>query len=102
MAVTCAGNVLCDIINKGRELIDTFFGKFLALFKVTQKNKEGLRRIKGITMAQWTDVNPNNRFINLLPLPWMSEISGAVYLALPGLMAGRQEAGRNAGDFRKF
>ena len=36
--VTC---VLCDIINKGREFIDTF-GEFLPLFKVRQKNKEGL------------------------------------------------------------
>ena len=40
MDVTCASNVLCDVINKGREFIDTSFGKFLTLFKVIQKNKE--------------------------------------------------------------
>ena len=40
--VTCASNVLCDVINKGCELINTFFGEFLALFKEIQKNKEGL------------------------------------------------------------
>ena len=72
--------------------ISLFFGKFLALFKVIQKNKEGLWRIKGITMAQWTNINRNNRFVNPPPLSWMSEISGAVHLALLGLMAGsRQE-----------
>ena len=41
-------------------------------------------------MAQWTNVNRNNRFINLPPLPWMSEVSGTIHLALPGLMAGKQ------------
>ena len=41
MAVMCSSNVLCDVVNKGHELIDTFFGEFLALFKEIQKNKEG-------------------------------------------------------------
>ena len=40
--VTCASNVLGNIINKGREFIGTFFDEFLALFKVIEKNKEGL------------------------------------------------------------
>ena len=39
-------------------------------------------------MAQLTNVNQNNRFVNPLPLPWLSEIFEAVHLALPGLMAG--------------
>ena len=91
MAVICASNVFGDVVNKGCEFMDTFFGKFLALFKEIQKNKEGLWRIKGITMAQWTNVNRNNRFVNPPPLPWLSEISGALHLALPGLTAeGRQ------------
>ena len=66
-------------------------------------------------MAQWTNINRNNRFVNPLPLSWMTKVSGAVHLALPGLMVGRQagrQAGegrkagrqirRNAGEFRKF
>ena len=58
-------------------------------------------------MAQWTNVNRNNRFVNPPPLPWLSEISGALHLALPGLTAGRQagrQAGgrRNTGEFRKI
>ena len=44
MAITCASNVLYDIINKNHEFIDTFFGKFLALFKEIQMNKEGYKR----------------------------------------------------------
>ena len=42
------------------------------------------------SMVQWTKHNRNNRFVNLPSLPWLSEISGAVHLALPGLTAGRQ------------
>ena len=38
----CQKQCLCDIVNKSRELINTFFGKFLAFFKEIQKNKEGL------------------------------------------------------------
>ena len=86
MAITCASNILCDIINKGCELMDTLFKEI--------KNKEGLWRIKRITMAQWINVNWNNRFVNPQPLPWLSEISGAIHLALLGLMAGRQVASR--------
>ena len=41
-------------------------------------------------MVQWTKRNQNNRFMNLPSLPWQPEISGAIHLALPGLMAGRQ------------
>ena len=40
LAVMCASNVLCDVISKGCELIDTSFGEFLVLFKEIQKNKE--------------------------------------------------------------
>ena len=47
-------------------------------------------RIKGIAMAQWVDRLRNNIFVNLLPLPSLYEISGALHLAQPGLMAGRQ------------
>ena len=65
-------------------------------------NKEGEIRIKGIAMAQ--NRLQNNIFINLPPLPLSCEISGALHLVQPGLMAGRQAgwlagwlAGRLAG-----
>ena len=45
-------------------------------------------------MAQWVNHLRNNIFINLLSLLWLSEISGALQLALSGLMAGRWQAGR--------
>ena len=61
-------------------------------------------------MAQWVNRLRNNIFVNPPPLPLSCEISGALHLAQPGLMAGRQAgwlagwlAGRrNTGKFRKF
>ena len=50
------------------------------------------------SMVQWTKRDRNNRFVNPPSLPWLSEISGAVHLALLGLTAGR----RNAGEFQYF
>ena len=47
-------------------------------------------------MAQWVNHLRNNIFVNLPPLLLLCEISGALHLAQPGLMAGRQ-AGRQAG-----
>ena len=49
-------------------------------------------------MAQWTNLNRNNSFVNPWRLPLLCEISGAVHLALVGLTAGRQ----NPGKFQKF
>ena len=45
---------------------------------------------KGITMVQWVNRLQNNIFVNLPPLHLLCEISGALHLAQPGLMAGRQ------------
>ena len=47
-------------------------------------------------MGQWVNCLRNNIFINSPPLPLSYEISGALHLAQPGFMAGRQ-AGRLAG-----
>ena len=41
-------------------------------------------------MAQWVNRLRNNIFVNPPPLPLSCEISGALHLAQPGLMAGRQ------------
>ena len=41
-------------------------------------------------MAQWVNRLRNKIFVNPLPLPLLCEISGALYLAQPGLTAGRQ------------
>ena len=49
--------------------------------------------MKANSMVQWTERNRNNGFVNPPKLPWLSEISGAVHLAQPGITAGRQ-AGR--------
>ena len=43
-------------------------------------------------MAQWVNRLRNNIFVNPPPLPLLCEISGAVHLAQPGLMAGRLAA----------
>ena len=51
-------------------------------------------------MAQWVNCLRNNIFINPPPLPLSCEISGALIIVQPGLMAGRQtgrQAGRQAG-----
>ena len=47
-------------------------------------------------MVQWVNRLRNNIFVNPPPLPLLCEVSGAVDLAQPGLMAGWQ-AGRQAG-----
>ena len=47
-------------------------------------------------MAQWVNCFRNNIFVNPPPLSLSCEISGALHLARPGLMAGRL-AGRQAG-----
>ena len=39
-------------------------------------------------MAQWVNRLRNNIFVNTPPLPLSCEISGALYLAQPGLTAG--------------
>ena len=44
-------------------------------------------------MAQWVNCFRNNIFINVLPLPLLCEIFGALHLVQPGLMAGRQNTG---------
>ena len=40
-------------------------------------------------MAQWVNRLQNKIFVNPPPLPLLCEISGALHLAQPGLMAGR-------------
>ena len=58
-------------------------------------------------MAQWVNRLRNNIFVNSPPLPLSCEISGALHLAQPGLMAGRlvgrlagwQASRRNTGKF---
>ena len=45
--------------------------------------------IEANSMVQWTECNQNNRFVNPPSLPWLSESSGALRLALPGLTASR-------------
>ena len=40
-------------------------------------------------MAQWTNFNRSNIFINPTSLPLLCEKSGAIHLAEPGLTAGR-------------
>ena len=52
-------------------------------------------------MAQWVNRLQNNIFVNPPPLPLSCEISGALHLAQPGLMAGRL-AGRQAGWLMKY
>ena len=47
-------------------------------------------------MAQWVNHLRNDIFVNPPPLPLSCEISGALHLARPGLMAGRL-AGWQAG-----
>ena len=57
-------------------------------------------------MAQWTNLNRNNIFVNPTRLPLLCEKSGAIHLAEPSLTAGRLAgwlAGRrNTGKFRNF
>ena len=59
--------------------------------------------MKGIAMVQWINRLRNNIFVNLLPLPLLCEIYGALHLAQPGLTAGRQAgwlAGRQSDEIQ--
>ena len=40
-------------------------------------------------MAQWVNRLRKNIFVNPPPLPLLCEVTGALHLAQPGLMAGR-------------
>ena len=57
-------------------------------------------------MAQWVNRLRNNIFVNAPPLPLLCEISGALHLVQPGLMAGWLAGWladrRNPVNFRKF
>ena len=53
-------------------------------------------------MAQWANRLRNNIFVNPPPLPLLYEISGALHLEQPGLMAGCQAGRRNTGEFQKL
>ena len=57
-------------------------------------------------MVQWVNHLRNNIFVNPPPLPLLCEISGALHLAQPGLMAGwpsvRPAGRRNTGEFQNF
>ena len=57
-------------------------------------------------MAQWVNRLRNNIFVNPPPLPLSCEVTGALHLAQPGLMAGRPSVRpsgrRNTGEFRNF
>ena len=53
-------------------------------------------------MAQWVNRLRNRIFVNAPPLPLLCEISGALHLAQPSLMAGWQAVRRNTGEFRNF
>ena len=53
-------------------------------------------------MAQWVNHLGNNIFVNLLPLPLLHEISGALHLAQLGLTAGRLAGRRNTDEFQNF
>ena len=51
---------------------------------------------------QWVNRPWNKIFVNLLPLPILCEISGALHLAQPGLTAGRPSVRQNTGEFQNF
>ena len=53
-------------------------------------------------MAQWTNANRINGFLNATPLPLFCEISGAMLVALVGLTAGWQAVRRNTCKFRNL
>ena len=53
-------------------------------------------------MAQWVNCLRNNIFTNVPPLPLLCEISGALHLAQPGLMAGRQAGDEIQVNFEIF
>ena len=53
-------------------------------------------------MAQWTNFNRNNGYVNPCQSPLLCGISGAVHLVLVGLTAGRLAGRQNPGKFQDF
>ena len=71
---------MCDVISRSRKV------RFTPCLRNIEEQGKG----KGITMVQWVNRVRNKIFVNPLPLPLPCKISGALHLAQPGLMAGRQ------------
>ena len=65
-----------------------------------REGKQG--RMKGLTMAQWINLNRNNRSVLVHPHSVLGEKTGPILLPLVGLMAGRQAGRQNAGGFSNF
>ena len=63
------------------------------------KEKEKQWRIKGLTMAQWINVNQNNRSVLERQYSVLWEKTDYIIPPLVGHMAGRQASRWNTGDF---
>ena len=60
------------------------------IFPYIRKEAE---RIKESIMVLWINILWNNNFVNPMGLLLLHEKTGALAMAEPGLMAGRQQAG---------
>ena len=86
--------LLCDIISRSRNRQSSFEGEIHTSLKEYRRTSKGMKdkRNRHGTVGK---SSRNNIFVNPLPpLPLLCEISGALHLAQPGLMAGRLAVGR--------
>ena len=60
------------------------------IFPFFKKEKNGIMEDERSTMTQWMNLHWNNSFVNRIQLPLLCEKSGAVFLVLMGLTAGRK------------
>ena len=71
-------------------------------FRLPVKEKGKQWRMKGLTMAQWINLNRNNRSVLAHPHFVLGEKTGPILLPLVGFMTGRQAGRQNAGGFSNF
>ena len=89
---------LCDIIRKYKLYnSSTPLQRFLT-FSVTSQREREAGMMKGLTMAQWTNLNQNNRSVSTFIFCTVRK-NGPILLLLVGRQAGRPQ---NVGEFQRF
>ena len=77
------------------------YGEIHTLLKEYRRTRKGMKDKRNHHgMAQWVNCLWNNIFVNPQPLSLLCEISGALHLALLGLMGGADKILVNFENFR--
>ena len=98
---TCTFGHYRDVISKSRTIHRHLFSS-LSPFRspIKEKGKQG--RMKGLTRAQWVNLNRNNRPVLASQYSVLWEKTGPILPPLVVRQRGREAGRRNTGGFRNF